>query len=272
VSPGIFTGSARRLAESACRAALQERLDRSVRLYSMARLLADRTLAREIEYNLGTLSMRIGPRRQKAAELLRSAAELGEGAVAARSWLNLGAMHDHFSVVHGSQRRSRSAEVAFLRGIGLRAGPYSEECRNNLGVVYASRGDARQAKAAWRRTLRSGVETADAAAAFNLGVQLSRLGKMDMAREAYERAAGSDHIGISSAVVQNLSMLDKEKDGSFRQVQIGLPLDVAYFSPYIRLTEPIVTIGRCAPVQKPLRLEIANVTSLVTPGTDCAED
>lgn len=268
MSPGLFSDSARRLAESACRAARQERLDRSVRLYRMALLLADRTLASEIEYNLGTLSMRIGARREKAAELLRSAAKFGEGEVAARSWLNLGVMYDHFSVVYGSQRRSRSAEVAYMRGVGLRAGPYSEECRSNLGVVYASRGDARQAKAAWRRTLRSEVETAAAAAAFNLGVQLSRGGKMDMAREAYERAAGSDHVGVSSAAVQNLSMLDKEKDGSFRQVQIGLPLDGAYFSPYIRLNETMVGIGRCAPVQQPLYLEIANETSLVTPSSD----
>jgi tetratricopeptide (TPR) repeat protein len=234
----------------------------------MALLLADRTMASEIEYNLGTLTMRIGPRREKAAELLRSAAESGEGEVAARSWLNLGVMYDHFGVVHGSQRRSRSAEVALLRGIGVRAGLYSEECRNNLGVVYASRGDARKAKAAWRRTLRSKVETADAAAAFNLGVQLSREGKIDMAREAYEKAAGSDHVGASSAAVRNLSMLDKETDGSFRQVQIGLPLDGAYFSPYIRLKETMVTIGRCAPVQEPLHLEIANETLLVTPVTN----
>jgi hypothetical protein len=91
---------------------------------------------------------------------------------------------------------------------------------------------------------------------------------MDMAREAYERAAGSDHVGVSSAAVQNLSMLDKEKDGSFRQVQIGLPLDGAYFSPYIRLNETMVGIGRCAPVQQPLYLEIANETSLVTPSSD----
>jgi tetratricopeptide (TPR) repeat protein len=208
----------------------------------VALLLAERTLASEIEYNLGTLSMHTAPSRERAAELLRMAAEFGEAEIAARSWLNLGVIYDHLGVIHRSQRRSRSAEVAFLRGVALHAGPYSEKCRNDLGVVYASRGDARQAKAAWRRTLRSEMESADAAAAFNLGVLLSREGKMDVAQEAYERAARSDNGSISSAAIKNLSMLHKGEDGSDWQVQIRLPLDGAYVSPYIRLQATMVMI------------------------------
>jgi tetratricopeptide (TPR) repeat protein len=253
MSSGLSQGLASRFAVSACRAALQDRRARSVRLYRVALLLAERTLASEIEYNLGTLSMQMAPTRERAAELLRRAAESGEAEIAARSWLNLGVIYDHLGFVHKSQRRFRSAEVAFLRGVALHAGPYSEECRNNVGVVYANRGDARQAKAAWRRTLRSEVATADAASAFNLGVLLSREGKMDVAREAYERAARSDDGALSSAAVKNLSMLDKGGDGSFSQVLIGLPLDGAYVSPYMRLHETIVMIRGSSPAQEPVQ-------------------
>jgi Tfp pilus assembly protein PilF len=251
----VFLFLSTRLAYWACQAASKryfhvgrrwiDRLDLAIILNHAAMRWADPGLAHRVQFNTGALYIQgASLARRYAVRLLQESAESSDAEIAARSWLNLGVLYERV----GTSRRSRSAEVAYSRGVKVSVIPYSEECRNNLGITLAIRGDAKNARATLRRTVRSGVEPAASVAAFNLGVLLSSEGRIVAARDAYQRAGDSSRSEVSLYLTTNLSEIDGRDGETLRQMTFRFEYDyLASPSPYLCFIAGMLPVGKCGP-------------------------